>query len=38
MIQVDGATLEVLRDVALIIVFGLALLLGAAWWSSRRSR
>ena len=34
----DDATFTVLRDVAAILVFGIALLLGAAWWSSRRGR
>jgi LPXTG-motif cell wall-anchored protein len=34
----DDATLKVLLDVAAILVFGTALLMGAAWWSARRRK
>lgn len=34
----DDSTLRVLLDVGAIIVFGTALLMGAAWWSGRRRR
>jgi len=33
---IDGAAIDVVFAVGTVLVFGLALLLGAAWWSGRR--
>ncbi len=32
----DDVTVRVLFEVGAILVFGMALLVGAAWWSGRR--
>lgn len=34
----DDVTVRVLFEVGAILVFGIALLIGAAWWSARRRK
>jgi hypothetical protein len=35
---IDAGLVNIVLAVGMIVVFGLALLLGAAWWSGRRRR
>jgi hypothetical protein len=35
---IDEGMVNIVLAVGMIVVFGLALLLGAAWWSGRRRR